>query len=353
MTPMSFDYPISVAILYSGGSSADDQDTLESVNGITESLTGMGHMVRIFAVTRKNWRKAVRIPGDVVFNLVEDQGWEMYVKVGVHLEMLGRAQVGHDLRCFKYIATKAGMKRKMERLGISTPGFRIFNRRSHINQVRGLEYPLIVKPSGEHAGVGISQDSVVIDQDELNQRVKYLFKNYPGKVLAEEFIDGREIHVTVIGNGRHIVCLPFSELNFKGEFADNWNVYTYDAKWEKESWEYWNVRVSAPARVHKKLSKKIEKLSLAAYRAFGCRDIARMDIRIDEKEIPYVVDVNMMPSLNKFDDEDATLESVKALGWSYDEFLETVIAMTYKRVYGRLPKLIRERHFLLSAPVRV
>ena len=115
MTPMSFDYPISVAILYSGGSSADDQDTLESVNGIAESLTSMGHMVRIFAVTKKNWRKAVRIPGDVVFNLVEDETWELYTKVGVRLEEMGRAQMGHDLNCFRYITKKAWIKRKMKR----------------------------------------------------------------------------------------------------------------------------------------------------------------------------------------------------------------------------------------------
>src|SRR3989344_4122918 len=190
MTPLTFDYPISVAILYYGGTSGDLQDTFEAVKGIKEALEVNGHVVRTMQVDKKNWLKAVRIPGEVVFNLVEDPTWELYVKVGQRLEQLGRAQVGHDMKCFKYATRKAWVKKRMERMGGSTPGFRIFNRRLRISHIRGLEYPLIVKPSRQHAGIGISQDSVVIDQGELEERVKYLFKNYAGEVVVEEFVEG-------------------------------------------------------------------------------------------------------------------------------------------------------------------
>jgi len=351
MTPISFDYPVSVAILYYGGTASDLQDTLEAVKGLQEALEERGHMVRTVQVTEKNWRKTVKIPGQVVFNLVEDETWELYSKVGIRLEEMGRAQMGHDLNCFKFITKKAWIKRKMKRLEISTPDFRIFNRRSKISQVRGLEYPLIVKPSGQHAGIGISQDSVVIDQDELVARVKYLLKHFPGEVIAEEFIDGREIHVTVIGNGRKAVTLPYCEISFGGEFKDNWDVYTYDAKWEEKSWEFWSAKAHAPAKLKRKVDEKIEKLALRAYKAFGCRDVARLDIRLDSKDRPYIVDVNMNPSLNYYDDQDATIKSVEAMGWSYSEFIETLVAITYKRVYGRLPDRVRERHFLLAAPL--
>ncbi|MEK7154738.1 MAG: ATP-grasp domain-containing protein [Patescibacteria group bacterium] len=351
MTPISFDYPVSVAILYYGGTASDLQDTLEAVKGLQEALEERGHMVRTVQVTEKNWRKAVKIPGQVVFNLVEDETWELYIKVGVRLEEMGRAQMGHDLNCFRYITKKAWIKRKMKRQNISTPAFRIFNKRSKISQVRGLEYPLIVKPSGQHAGIGISQDSVVIDQDELVARVKYLFKHFPGEVIAEEFIDGREIHVTVIGNGKKAVTLPYCEISFGGEFKDNWDVYTYEAKWEEKSWEFWSAKAHAPAKLKRKVDERIEKLVLKAYRAFACRDIARLDIRLDSKDRPYIVDINMNPSLNYYDDQDATIKSVEAMGWSYSEFIETLVAITYKRVYGRLPDRVRERHFLLAAPI--
>ena len=346
MTPLLFDYPISAAILFYAGEAGDMQDTMEAVDGISKALEDRGHMVRVQEVNKKNWRRAVRIPGEVVFNLVEDEEWQLYVRVGRRLEELDRAQVGHDMKCFKYATKKARIKRRMKQLGISTPDFRIFNRRTRGHDIRGVNYPLIVKPSGQHAGIGISQDSVVIDKQELEERVKYVFQKFPGEVIAEEYIDGREIHVTVMGNGRHVVALPYCELEFTGEFADNWNVYTYDAKWEKASWEYWGARVTAPANVSHRLSSKLEKLAIRAYKAFGGRDIARLDIR----GRAYVVDLNMSPSLNRFDDQDATLKSVQALGWSYEEFIESLVAIAYKRVYGRLPDRIRERHFLLAAP---
>ncbi len=350
MTPLSFEYPISVAILYYAGIGGDMVDGIECAQGIAEALEAQGHQVHLVQVNEHNWLTAVRTPGEVVFNLVEDDNWELYVKVGQKLEQLGRAQVGHDMRVFKYATKKARVKRRMQALGISTPPFRILNRRSSLT-VRGLEYPLIVKPSRQHAGIGISQDSVVIDQDELVQRVKYLFKRFPGEVVVEEFVDGREIHITILGNRRHKVALPACEIEFGGEFADNWDVYTYNAKWEKSSWEYWQARVSASARLARKDLGKLEKLALKAYRGFGCKDIARMDIRCDDKgHKAYIVDVNMNPSLNRFDDQDATLASALALGWSYEEFIETLIAITYKRIYGRLPDRTRTRQFLLASP---
>lgn len=350
MTPLSFDYPISVAILYYGGYGGDLQDTEEAVKGMVEALEDCGHMVRTFRVNRGNWRKAVRLPGEVVFNLVEDENWELYTKVGIALESLQRAQMGHDMKCFNYVSKKARVKRKLQRAGLNTPNFRVFNKRYKVGQVRRLEYPLIVKPSGQHAGIGISQDSVVIDQAEMDERVKYLFKHFPGEVIAEEFIEGREIHVTVLGNGRRIMILPTCEIYFGGEFENNWDVYTYEAKWEKTSWEYWDARVEAPAAVDRILDRKLERLALDVYRLFGCRDIARMDIRVNNKNVPYIVDVNNNPSLNRYDDQDATIASMSALGWSYEQFLETIVAITYKRVYGRLPNRIRERHFLLANP---
>jgi D-alanine-D-alanine ligase len=347
----SLEYPISVAILYSGGDAGDEQDTLTAVRSISEALEKRGHMVRLMEVTAKNWRNATRIPGDVVFNLVEDFDWSLYMKVAKRLEQMGRAQVGHDIKCLKFVVKKAKVKRKMQRGGISTPPFRIFNRRSNVSAVRRIDFPVIVKPSGQHAGIGISQDSVVIDKKELEERVKYVFKNFPGEVIAEEFVEGKELHVTMLGNGDHVVALPICEIVFGGEFADNWPVYTYEAKWEKESWEYWSARVHAPAVISDKLSKKVEKLAIKTFKEFGCRDVARVDIRVDDKERPYVVDLNISPSLNGGDEEDASIKSAEALGWSYEEFIEKIVAITYKRIYGALPDRIRERHFLLSAPI--
>lgn len=236
----------------------------------------------------------------------------------------------------------------MQKMGIRTPAFRVFNRRSNIRGIRGLEYPLIVKPSGQHAGIGISQDSVVIDEKELEERVLYLFDKLPGEVVAEEFIDGREIHVTMIGNGKNIISLPYCELNFKGEYENNWDVYTYNAKWVKDSWEYWNCPATSKMVVSRILRERIDRLTMKAYKNLNCRDIVRFDLRVDKNEKPFIIDVNTSPSLKK-DNEDASWVSAQALGWSYSDLIETVVGVTYKRVYGGFPGQVRNRQLLISS----
>ena len=120
MTPIAFDYPISVAILYYGGTAGDLADTTMTVANIQEALEERGHKVRTFEVNRKNWRGIGRIAGEVVFNLVEDETWELYTKVAKMLENLGRGQVGQDLSGLRYAVKKAKIKQRMHALGIPT-----------------------------------------------------------------------------------------------------------------------------------------------------------------------------------------------------------------------------------------
>ncbi|MEK9200449.1 MAG: ATP-grasp domain-containing protein, partial [Patescibacteria group bacterium] len=239
-------------------------------------------------------------------------------------------------------------KRKLYKEGIGTPNFRIINRRSDIRNIKGLEYPLIVKPSGGHAAIGITQDSVVIDQDELEERVRYLFDRMPGEVIVEEYIEGREIHVTVLGNGKRLATLPYAELAFSGEYSDNWSVYSYNAKWNKSSWEYWNLPVIVADKISRKLDARIEKLCFAAFAALNCCDVARFDLRVDDKERVYLLDANMCPSLEN-NDGDATWQSAKRINWSYEDLIETIVGIAYKRLYGKYPKRLRDRSLMLTA----
>lgn len=333
MNPSSLKPPRTVVILYYNGPNDDDADTRKCVKGIEESCIRLGHSVTTIEVTPRNWRSAVRTPGDIVFNLVEDNLWKLYVKVGRKLEKLGRAQIGHDLSSFARVADKAKIKRQMKKFGISTPSFKIYTSKTKLTNK--LTFPIIVKPSLQHAGIGISQNSVVENEDALIKQIKYIHREYPGEIVAEQFITGREIHATVIGNGNSAYVLPLCEIGFGGKFKDNWNVYTYKSKWDKQSWEYRDASVHAPAKISKTLQKKIETLAKKAHNAFGCRDISRMDIRVDKHDTPYLVDMNMNPSLNFYDVEDATLISAYAMKWTYDQFIDTLMTVTHKRVRSR------------------
>lgn len=326
--------PLSVAILYYAGTHKDDEDTIAGVKGIEESLKRTDHQVRKIIVTKYNWEKALQTPGDIVFNFVEDDTWELYEKIGYGLEKLHRAQVGHDTAGLPYAVRKSPMKRLMQKMNISTPNFKIFSVNSKTINLGTVRFPVIIKPSNQHAGIGISQESVVTGKEELEKKVKYSIRTYSGDVMVEEYIDGREIHVTILGNGTHLTVLPYCEIRFSGKFKNHWNVYTYDAKWAKKTWEYADARVEAPATISSDLQKKIKTLAVAAYRALKCRDIARLDLRVNANGAPFLVDVNMNPSINYYDKQDATLASVYALRWTYDRFIERLLDITYTRVCG-------------------
>lgn len=324
---------ISVLILYFSGVKDDDADTLEGVKGIQEAVARLGHPVQKIEVTKDNWKEAVKTPADVVFNFVEDDEWDLYVKVGRALEKLGRAQIGHDMKNFRYAVKKAWIKRRMKRMGISTPRFVIFTGTSTIALPESMNYPVIVKPSEQHAGIGISQSSVVNDEEALIRQVQSVLATYPGEVIVEEFIRGREVHATVFGNGDRVDVLPLCEIGYSGKFTEGWNIYSYNAKWDKKSWEYNDARVYAPADLPPALTGTIQALAVRAYKVMACRDIARLDVRIDENDVPYVVDINMNPSLNYYDEEDATTASVYANKWTYDQFIEKLIHVSYTRVH--------------------
>jgi D-alanine-D-alanine ligase len=347
MTPLKVGYPISVVILYS----SFERDTVRAMEHMNEALTKHGHRVRIFDVHHRNWKKALHVPGDTVINLIEDDqtDWKLWEKVGRNLIFIGRPVVGFSLRSAINSISKLRMKKILVAHGLPTPNSRTVRIRSfHKNiVVRNMDFPLIVKPANQHASNGISQESVVIDLQELKERCEYLYQNFKGDILIEEFIEGREFHITVMGNNNKLIVLPYAEIDFKGEFADNWNVYSYNAKWKSNTWEYWDAPVVCPTRVPRKWQEKIDKVVKSAYRRLACCDVVRFDVRVDADGEPYIIDLNVSPDLtNDLDSE--CWRSARALKWTYADFIETLVAITYKRFYKRLPDRLRERSFLLA-----
>jgi len=325
---------MTIVILYVDGESSDVAEIKDTVRNIQDALLQRKHIVKVVKVNKNNWNKAIQTPGQVYFNLVEDKGWVLYQNVARSLHKMGKAQLGHDVNRFSFEIDKQVMKNKLIKANISTPKFRIFSLgEKYLHHIRKLDYPLMVKPVGEHAGVGISQDSVVINEKEADERINYLFKNLRGRVLVEEFIDGREVTVTIIGNGDQALVLPVAELIFSGEYNNNWPIYTYNSKWDKSSWEYSNVKLVCPAEMSIKLKQEIKFMALKAFILFDIKDVVRIDMRIDDKnDKVYIVDINVSPSLSS-DADEGTYVSAKAWGWSYEEMIENVVMAAYNRVY--------------------
>jgi D-alanine-D-alanine ligase len=292
---------------------------------------------------------ALRVPGDVVINLVEDDDgdWSVMERITKQLLKSGRAVLGTNVHELAFYMNKTRMKQILAKYKLRTPKFRIIKSDKKIERVLGLEFPLMVKPAGEHASLGISQDSVVIDQQELLDRVEYLKKKFSGDVIVEEYIEGRELHVTVVGSEKNCAVLPYCEIDFRGEYQDNWNVFSYEAKWTPRSWEYWDCSMLCPVVLPKKVEKEIDKLVTTAFKKLRCCDIVRFDLRLDEKNRPWIIEINVLPGMEKAENEECW-RSAKAIGWEYEQMIETVVAIAYKRVYGRLPERVADRSLLLA-----
>jgi D-alanine-D-alanine ligase len=125
-------------------------------------------------------------------------------------------------------------------------------------------------------------------------QLEFLITTYNQNIIAEEYIDGRELNVAVLGDK----VLPISEIEFKGLPEGLPKIVTYDGKWIEDSVYYENTKPKCPTDLDSRIKQKVETIALQAYYALGCRDYARIDIRLDENGIPFVIEVNPNPDIS-------------------------------------------------------
>jgi D-alanine-D-alanine ligase len=266
-------------------------------------------------------------PG-VIFNFIElfkdNSRLEMNV-VGL-LELLGIPYTGAPPMALANCQNKALAKRMLNAIGIKTPKFAIAKMVDK-KYAKGLEFPLIVKPAFEDASVGIENDSIVENHKQLNKRVEYVLDNFLQPALIEEFIDGRELNVAVMG-GKNPTTLPISEIDFK-EMPDTlFNIVSYQAKWDPHHEAYHKTIPVCPAILNKRIENKAFSIALKAFQAMGCRDYARVDMRLDKQNELYVLEVNPNPDLTE---GAGFMRSAEAAGYTYESALKKIISFAWAR----------------------
>jgi D-alanine-D-alanine ligase len=269
-----------------------------------------------------------RRPPDVVFNLVEHfrEGTEHESHVAAMLDLYGVPYTGSTPFCLSVCRRKGLTKLLLLANGVPTPRYRLV-RQPRIPRRHGLHYPLIVKPSREDASAGVEPESVVTDYAALRARLELVLADYGGPVLVEEFIEGRELHVAVWGNERPEV-LPIVEFDFSDLPADHPNIISYDAKWNPLKEVYHQVFTICPARLSQRATRRVEAAALAAYRATGCRDYARLDLRLAPSDRPYVLEVNPNPDLTE---SVSFMESAEQAGHAFEDALRVITQLALER----------------------
>jgi D-alanine-D-alanine ligase len=265
---------------------------------------------------------------DLVFNFIEiykeNSRYEMNV-VSL-LELLRVPYTGAPPITLANCQNKVLTKRLLSSLGIRTPDFFLVKKLSK-NYRHNLKFPLMIKPGYEDASVGIENESIVKNNKQLKERVDYVLQYFLQPVLVEEYIEGRELNIAVLGDTEP-EALPISEIDFTKMPDHLYNIVSYQAKWNPSHEAYHKTIPVCPARLPKKTEQKAKETALTSFKVMGCRDYARVDIRLTPKGKLYVLEVNPNPDLTE---GAGFMRSAEAAGYSYIRALKRIIDLAYKR----------------------
>lgn len=262
----------------------------------------------------------------VIFNWCEglDGQPNSYDRAAQTLDELGFAYTGSGPWTLSQTQNKAVVKTTLDRLGIATPRWRVFTDTRHADE--WVMFPSIVKPVAEHCSFGITADSVVNDTGALRRQIEYVMDRFGVGALVEEFIAGREINVSIWGNGT-LQTLPLYEIEFPDIDDPLCRVVDFEAKWTPDSFKYAHTPGRCPTEVDPATADRIRATAVAAYRALRCRDYGRIDTRVRDG-VAYVVDVNANCDITI---DGGFARTVKVAGYEYGAMASRIVRWASKR----------------------
>jgi D-alanine-D-alanine ligase len=268
----------------------DSQSTVDAISAVLQKKVGRVLCIEANKTLAENL-KAANI--EVVFNIAEGSNKRAReAQVPAICDLLGIEHTASDATCLAITLDKAITKKLLSQDGVLTPAYRLYQGGKMVEP--GLHFPVIVKPNQEGTSKGIGGKSVVSSQAEVERVAMELWKEYQEPVLCEEYIEGREFTIGVLGNSMLRLIGPM-EIVFSQE-AGQYPVYSFEAK---------NLPISSnnifqlecPATLGKEMDRKIAAFARKVYRSLGCRDVARIDFKVDAKGGIYFLEINPLPGL--------------------------------------------------------
>ena len=306
------------------------QYTVTVAQKLFEALTSQGYPVTKIAV-RGNLEELEDIlasfppKNTFIFNNCDGFNGNNHdaVKVIRLIERMGFKHTGAAADSIEMCIDKPACKERLLQFGVPTPHFQVFERPE--GDLR-LEFPVIIKPTVEDASMGIDLDSVACNKESLFHRITYIVEKYEQPAMVEEFITGRELAVSMLGN-EVIEILPIAEEDFSWVTNPLERVLTYDSKWVTDSPYYNNIPARVPAVLNRKEHQVVKKAAEGSFRAMGLRDFGRVDIRFNNG-IPFIIDINELPDLSS---DAGFWNSARATGMSYPRMIERILTCALKR----------------------
>jgi D-alanine-D-alanine ligase len=323
----------------------DDLDSEETIEAITGALAARGHRVTLLEGDAALYDRLREDRPDICFNISEGHfGDSREAQVPAMLEMLRVPYTGSGILTLALALDKPMTKRVLAYHNLPTPAFQVFERITEPLDP-DMRFPLFLKPSREGTGMGVSAESIVRNEEQLQTQLRRLFDRYDQPVLAERFIEGREVTVGVVGNltspvawrlpedeearriSRGLRFFPPLEVDMDRYPAEEAGIYTSRIKTELAHDFYY----LCPAPLAPDLVNELNFLTAACFRVTGCMDVARVDFRLHshENDRPYILEINPLPGLNP-EYSDLCIEA-RAAGWSYEDLVNGILDEAVER----------------------
>ena len=326
-------------------SSADDLyaewDSAQTIDAIAGALAVYGEVIRLEASPDFPERLRSEKP-DIVFNIAEGlQGVNRESHIPAICEFLGVPYSGSDPLTLSLCLDKSRAKEVLSYHRVPTAPFLLVDSAKDLDHLLAGALPLsppseivplFVKPVHEGSSKGITERNFVKSADELEAQVLFLLEKYQQPVLVEEFLPGAEFTCGVLGNGSEARVLPIVGMNFGALPHGAVPIYGFEAKWIWDRPEEPLDIFSCPAPISDAMRVAIERVVLRAYRVLGCRDWARVDVRLDADGVPNVVEVNPLPGILPDPADNSCLpKAARAAGLSYDELIQSCLLHAAER----------------------
>ncbi len=315
---LSFDLKAAITEHRTVEDALEEYDSPETVAIISAALEAGGHQVVRLGGGAQFLDNIRGEPVDIVFNIAEGRGSyrSREAQVPAVLEMLDIPYTGSDPQCLAICLDKPVTKKLVALAGVTTPGWLLITNEQELERASwgNISFPVIIKPAYEGSSKGIRLTSLARNISEAEEEVSRILADYRQPVMVEEFIDGDEVTVGVIGNSPARVL---GIMRVVPKQKEEHFVYSLEVKRD-----YVNlVDYECPAGLARDVLEKLEESSLKAFRALGCRDFARIDYRVNRDGIPYFIEINPLPGLGTY--SDLVIMAIM-LGWTHEGLIRSV-----------------------------
>lgn len=319
----------------------DDEDTIEAVR----LALAKKHDVIMIEADEDAYEKLKSAKPQIVFNIAEGLcGRSRESQMPAILDMLRIPYTGSGVLSLAICLDKARAKEILLYHGIPTPQFTIYdlrfttsqitNRKSKIKNREYPHYPLFVKPLYEGSSKGIRNNSIVNNESELKERAEWINTKYKQPAIVEEFLEGREFTIAMIGNGEDVEALPIIEIDYSSLPAGVNPIYSYEAKWIWDTPDNPLEIFKCPADIGNKMRRDIETICKAAFNILDIKDWCRIDVRLDSLEKPHILELNPLPGILPDPKSNSCFpKAARAAGMDYDKLINAVLDAACKR-YG-------------------